>query len=86
LHDAIRWALLEDWDPIGVGEIAEARDEYDAYVPTIYKMLITRRSKREIFEYLWWLETEHMGLAGDKQATDSFAQRLCNMPDEIEHT
>jgi hypothetical protein len=40
-------ALLKEWDPIGVGQIPEAQDEYDSYVPDVYKLLITRRPKHE---------------------------------------
>jgi len=83
-HEAIQRALLREWDPIGVSEIAEAQDEYNAYVSTIYKMLIAHKSRHEIFDYLWWLETEHMGLTGDRQATDKFADRLLQIPDEVE--
>jgi len=83
-HQAIRSALLKEWDPIGVAEIEAAQDEYDSYVSTIYKMLISRKPKHEIFDYLWWLETEHMGLTGDRQATERFAERLYRLPDDIE--
>lgn len=83
-HEAIRRALLQEWDPIGVGEIAAAQDEYDSYVSTIYKMLISRKARHEVFDYLWWLETEHMGLTGDRQATEKFADRLMQIPDEVE--
>ncbi len=83
-HQAIRRALLREWDPIGVGEFAEAQDEYDSYVPAIYKLLIARKPRHEVFEYLWWLETEHMGLTGDRQATEKFAERLLQIPDEVE--
>lgn len=83
--EAIRRALLKEWDPIGVGEISEAQDEYDSYVGAIYKMLIARKKKNEIFDYLWWLETEHMGLTGNRHATDHFAERLAKLPDEIEN-
>jgi hypothetical protein len=83
-HEAIRRALLQEWDPIGVGAIAEAQDEYDAYVPAIYKLLIARKPKHEIFDYLWWLETEHIGLTGDRQATEKFAERLMRIPEEVE--
>ena len=82
-HEAIRRILLKEWDPIGVCEIKEAQDEYDSYVGAIYKMLITRKSKNEIFDYLWSLETEHMGLTGNRQATEYFAERLAKLPDEI---
>jgi len=83
LHHEIRKALIEEWDPIGVGEIPEAQDEYDSYVPTIYKMLIARKPKHEIFDYLWWLETEHMGLTGDRQRTEQFAGKLLKLVEKV---
>ena len=85
-HKAIQRALLNEWDTIGVKEIAEAHDEYDSYVTTIYKMLISRKQHHEIFNYLWWLEKEHMGLIGDRQATEKFAARLMRIPDELDRT
>jgi len=83
-HQAIKRALLEEWDPIGVKGIPDANYEYDAYVQTVYKMLISRQSRAEIFDYLWWLETQHMGLTGDRQATEKFADRLLEIPSEVE--
>jgi len=82
-HDAIRRVLLNEWDPIGVSEIMEAQDEYDSYVGAVYRMLITRKSKTDIFDYLWWLETEHMGLTGNRRSTEYIAERLAKLPDEI---
>jgi hypothetical protein len=84
-HERIRTALLKEWDPIGVGGIEEAQDEYDSYVPAIYRLLITRRPQHEIVDYLWWLETTHMGLTGDRQATEHLAQRLLRIPLETEN-
>jgi len=83
LHKAIHNALIEEWDPIGVRNIPEAQDEYDLYIPTIYKLLISKKLKHELFEYLWWLETEHMGLIGDRQATEKFAEDLLKLYDDI---
>ena len=83
-HEAIRRALLQDWDPIGVGESPEAQDEYDSYVPAVYRLLITRRPEHEVFAYLWRLETEHMGLIGSRRETEEFAARLMRIPEEIE--
>jgi hypothetical protein len=83
-HDAIRKALLKEWDPIGISDIAEAQDEYDSYVPDIYRLLITRRPKHEVFDYLWRLETQHMGLTGDRQSTQRFAERLLRIPQELD--
>ena len=81
---AIREALLHEWDPIGVSDIPEAQDEYDSYVGAVYKLLITKRPQSEIFDYLWWLETEHMGLSGDRQGTEAFVDRLLRLPAELE--
>ena len=83
-HETIRQVLLKDWDPIGVRDIPEAQDEYDSYVSTIFKMLTSRKPRQEVFEYLWWLETEHMGLVGDRQATEKFTDRVMRIPEEID--
>jgi hypothetical protein len=83
---AIKTALLTEWDPIGVKQFPEAQDEYDSYAPHIYTLLITRRPHQEIFDYLWKIETERMGLTGDRQATERFAERLLRIPREIEGT
>lgn len=76
LHAKIGEILLKEWDPIGIQDISEAQDEYDSYVPSIYRMVISRKPIHEIFDYLWWVETEHMGLTGDRQATESVAKKL----------
>jgi hypothetical protein len=83
-HALIRDALLRDWDPIGVADIPDAQDEYDGYVASVHKLLIQQRSRTEVFDYLWWLETEHMGLKGDRQATLRFAERLLRLPQELD--
>lgn len=76
LHQKIGEILLKEWDPIGVQDISEAQDEYDAYVSSLYKMLITGKSAQEIFDYLLWIETEHMGLSADRQHTEAIACKL----------
>lgn len=90
LHAAIRRALNEEWDPIGMRTIARVfnfdpiEDEYDNYVPEIYDLLIAQKSRQEIFDYLWWLETEWMGLGGNRQATENFADRLLLIAGEVD--
>lgn len=82
LHDAIHDILIEQWDPIGVWGIPEAQDEYNSYVPQIYRLLVSRKPLHEVFEYLWWLETEHMGLRGDRQQTEQIAETLFKLTQE----
>ena len=79
LHQQIKDVLLREWDPIGVQAIPEAQDEYDGYVPTLHSMLISRKPAHEVFEYLMWLETEHMGLTADRQRTQSIAEKLAGL-------
>jgi hypothetical protein len=81
-HAVIKRILLTEWDPIGVSEFPEAQDEYDAYVSEVYRLLSRRAGVREMFDYLWWLETTHMGLCGDRQRTEKIAERLVGLVSE----
>ena len=71
--------MMEHWDPIGVAAITEAADEYDDYIPAILKLLIERKPVAEIVDYLWWVETERMGLGGNRGVTEAFALRLVDL-------
>jgi hypothetical protein len=78
-YNAIKNILLKQWDPIGISGIPEASDEYDSYISEIYKMLINRSPKQDIFDYLWMLETEHMGLYGNINHTEKITCSLMNI-------
>lgn len=45
LHDSIRALLLGEWDPIGINDVPEARDEYDAYVRGVHKLLAAAKGR-----------------------------------------
>lgn len=83
-HSSIREILLKEWDPIGVGHLNEAEDEYDAYVTEVYRLVSRRATANQILDYLWWVETEHMALCGDRQRTEKIAERLATLPCQIE--
>lgn len=85
-HAAIRTVLLTEWDPIGVSQIPEAQDEYDSYVGGVYRLLITHVDRRGLFLHLWQIETEHMGLSGNRQHTETVVDRLLRLRDERERT
>jgi hypothetical protein len=80
---AIRRVLMERWDPIGVREVPQAQDEYDTYVPVIHRLLATNRPKHELVDYLWSVETERMGLPGDRRATEAVAEYLMGVGEEL---
>jgi len=55
------------WDPIGISEIPEARDEYDGYLGDITGMLMRGAGKEEISKRLDIIATETMGLSGTSE-------------------
>jgi hypothetical protein len=75
-HSTIRDLLRTEWDPIGVGHYAEARHEYDGYVAQLDALVARSASPQDIFTELWRIETEIMGLPGDRQKTEAIARRL----------
>ena len=61
LVDEILW---DDWDPIGVNDIAP-RDEYQSYVPKVFSLLIISKTDREIADRLYKIETETIWVLGN---------------------
>ncbi len=57
----IGWAT---WDPIGVGgpDHGWPADEYDTYLLQAARRLWNGQSEDEVADYLFNIETEHMGL------------------------
>ena len=80
----IKKILMEDWDPIGVSDEPEAQTEYDNYIPHIYSQLIHDRPREEIFENLWKVETNSMGLPGDRRVTEKAVESLIKLRDQME--
>lgn len=72
----IRRLLMAEWDPIGVADVQEAEDEYDSYIPRIHALLVSGASATFLFDYLWDVETQQMGLSGDRESTRRAAERL----------
>jgi hypothetical protein len=79
LHKEIHSILLRDWDPIGIQDTPQAQDEYDSYIPVLYKLLISGKSEQNIVDYLWWVETEHMGLYANRRHTEIVARKLLTL-------
>jgi hypothetical protein len=84
LYARVRQMILHEWDPIGIQGYKDwPQDEYDAYVRDVCELVLRSASLEEIIEYLWWLETEHMGLPGQRQHTEQFAKRILELVNEI---
>ncbi|HKA07801.1 MAG TPA: hypothetical protein VKD71_11130 [Gemmataceae bacterium] len=82
-HEVIHRVLLNEWDPIGVRDIPTAKDEYDSYISEVYGLLIRREPRHKLVDFLWWVETQHMGLRGNRPQTELVADRLLRIPDEV---
>lgn len=80
---AIRHALLENWDPIGVRDEPQAQDEHDMYIGDIYELLLRKAPEDEIL----WVATERMGFAqwqvNSKNAKAACALRQIPFPQEL---
>ena len=79
LFETVRRAVHTNWDPIGVSDLTTEMGEYDSYVPGLCELLRKHASEKEMFEYLWTVETESIGLQGNRQATERFAKGLCGL-------
>jgi hypothetical protein len=64
------------WDPIGVSDIPEARDEYNSYLSDVEKMLSENSSLNELTDYLLYIETVKMGLPGDIERANKISRIL----------
>ena len=71
--DALLW---DEWDPIGVNQMLDARDEYYAYLPKVVEMALSKVDSETIAHHLLNIETEHMGLAGDINKCRRVAEKI----------
>ena len=76
LYISIAEALHYKWDPIGISDIPRAIGEYDSYVPELYELICQNADGEVIFDYLWGIEVQHMGLDGNRAATLAFVDYL----------
>ena len=58
LAPKIRRILVDEWDPIGCGV---PEDEYDSYIPVIYKLLQHGRDEYKLATHLANLEVNSLG-------------------------
>ena len=75
LYKKIDDILWFDWDPIGVNDIAP-RDEYQSYVPEIFRLVKSNADRQEIAGRLLKLETENMGMGGTLENCLTIADKI----------
>lgn len=58
----IRSVLINEWDPVGIGDNSNLSDEYDGYIGSIMKILMQKLSVEEIVSFLKRIEHVEMGI------------------------
>ena len=76
LYRAVDEVLHYLWDPIGVSEFPQARDEYHSYLPRVFALLRSNADEDELVEYLTKMATEQMGLTPDREHNRTIARIL----------
>jgi hypothetical protein len=72
----LRRLLLEQWDPIGVGDAPEAADEYDSYMGQIAELLRSGKSAEDVAAYLNVVSGDRMGIDPDPDANLDAARKI----------
>lgn len=62
IYDSIRQVLLRDWDPIGISGTEGPSDEYDAYIPKVYRVLVGSRCEDGLVDCLARIEGDDLGV------------------------
>ncbi|WP_108651222.1 hypothetical protein [Dongshaea marina] len=65
LYGDIDKILFFEWDPVGVSRMSDAegaRDEYQPYIPRVFKLAIESDAPEPIAQLLTELSTQSMGL------------------------
>lgn len=80
LFNEIDKILWEDWDPIGVNDIEEARDEYQSYTPHIFSLVIQGADKVKIKKHLSQLEKNDMGFgSSNNENIEKVVDKILNL-------
>ncbi|NTS43257.1 hypothetical protein HRG84_20405 [Flavisolibacter sp. BT320] len=76
--DEILW---NDWDPVGVNDVEEARDEYTSYALQIFGLKIHKADKTTIAEKLYKFELVDMEVATteSKKHCEEIAQKIIDL-------
>jgi hypothetical protein len=71
------------WDPIGVAGVPQARDEYESYVPQVFRLLKETVDGKDVAGYLNGLSTEHMGMGSNPSQDAEVVEALLQWRNHI---
>jgi len=74
----IRSVLLNDWDPVGIGDNPNLSDEYDGYIGSIINILKQKPTIEEIVGFLGEIEKTELGI------NNVDVKYLCNVATKLQ--
>lgn len=78
IQQKIRDILFDEWDPIGINDIAP-RDEYDGYIVKIYRHLVDGADVESLMKLLHRLEVSAMESPTSDEHRRKVAELLLNV-------
>ena len=82
LYKAIDEILWRDWDPIGVNDTPEARDEYQSYLSHIFRLAVEGQDAERISSSLIATIEGPIGLGANKEHCLSVANKIIGAKNE----
>lgn len=68
--------LYYKWDPIGVSDGYWSRDEYQSYLPKVYKLAMENDQPEPVAAYLTGISSENMGLPENQKRDMTIAKLI----------
>jgi hypothetical protein len=81
LAEAVSEVLFREWDPIGVNDNKECRDEYDSYVPGVCRLLREGADEYRIAAHLEPLARVSIGLTRKPEHHRKVTRRILTLTD-----
>jgi hypothetical protein len=86
LYKGIDDILWKDRDPIGLSGTDSARDEYQRYLPQVFKLALEDAAPPEIAEYLHKIVAERIGLPSCVDNHLAVAEKIRLIPESDART
>jgi hypothetical protein len=83
LYHRIDEVLHYLWDPCGISDAPQARDEYYGYLPSVYSLLHQGADAGMIASLLTEIEGKYMGLSGNTARNQKVADLLVEWREHI---
>ncbi len=83
LYNRLDEILWTDWDPIGVNDVEQARDEYYGYLPHLLRLVLDGAPATQIATYLHGIATKQMGLSSTLSDHVAVAEKVHQLEQKL---